>query len=128
MTQRGEVVLARVLEGKRILIVEDEFLIAQELKTMVEDWGGTAVGPATCLRHALALARSQELHGAILDVMLERDTCFPLADKLIAQGVPVVLSTSYDVGLLPERFSSTPKLPKLYTLSDGEGILHQAFG
>lgn len=119
--------MARVLEGKRILIVEDEYLTAHELKTMVEDRGGTVVGPAARLRDALALVRSQELRGAILDVMLERDTCFPLADELIAQGIPVVLSTSYDVGLLPERFSPTPKLPKLFTLSDGEWILRKAF-
>jgi DNA-binding response OmpR family regulator len=76
----------------RILVVDDEPLISM----LVEDWlgelGCEVVGPARTVADGLALADG-ELDGAILDVNLAGDTCFPLADALRSRGVPVAFAT-----------------------------------
>jgi DNA-binding response OmpR family regulator len=116
-----------MLNGKRILVAEDEYLPALELQEIIENWGGTVIGPVARLEQAMSLARTHELDGAILDVMLARDTSFPVADELIAKGVPVVFATGYDVSLLPERFRSMPKLSKPYTESGSARLLRTVF-
>jgi DNA-binding response OmpR family regulator len=81
----------------RILVVDDEPLISM----MVEDWldelGCEVVGPARSVADGLALAGGQ-LDGAILDVNLGGDTCYPLANALRARGVPLAFATG-DGGL-----------------------------
>jgi CheY-like chemotaxis protein len=116
-----------MLDSKRILVAEDEYLPALELRTLIENWGGTVLGPVARLEQALRLARSQDLDGAILDVMLDRDTSFPVADELLAKGIPIVFATGYDASLLPARFSSIPKLPKPYTENGSAELLRRVF-
>ena len=117
----------QMLSGKRILVAEDEYLPALELQEMIENWGGTVIGPVSRLEQALSLVRSEELDGAILDVMLNRDTSFPVADELIAKGIPVIFVTGYDASLLPERFGSLPRLSKPYTEGESAGLLQRVF-
>jgi CheY-like chemotaxis protein len=119
--------LAQMLDSKRILVAEDEYLPALELRTLIENWGGTVLGPVARLEQALRLARSQDLDGAILDVMLDRDTSFPVADELLAKGIPIVFATGYDASLLPARFSSIPKLSKPYTENGSAELLRRVF-
>ena len=119
--------MVQMLSGKRILVAEDEYLPALELQEMIENWGGTVIGPVSRLEQALSLVRSEELDGAILDVMLNRDTSFPVADELIAKGIPVIFVTGYDASLLPERFGSLPRLSKPYTEGESAGLLQRVF-
>ena len=100
------------LDGLTIMVVEDDFLAALDLKRLVEERAGKVAGPVGRLEQAQQLARSVRLDGAILDVKLNGADSLPLADDLIAQDVPVILVTGYDVGILPERFAKTPRLPK----------------
>ena len=100
------------LHGLTIMVVEDEFLAALDLKRLIEERDGKVAGPAGRLEQAQQLARSVKLDGAILDVKLDGTDSLALADELIARDVPIILVTGYDVARLPERFAGTPRLPK----------------
>jgi DNA-binding response OmpR family regulator len=81
---------------KRVLVVEDEFLIARDIEKMLSDLGIEVVGPASSLQSALYLARNEDLDGAILDVNLGDGIFVTLvADELSERGVPFALATSY---------------------------------
>lgn len=116
------------LDGRRILILEDDFLAALDMSQMVEGWGGTVIGPVSRLDQALALARAQELDGAILDVRLDGCFSFPAADELMARRVPVVFVTGYEMEMLPERFAGTPRLAKPLSELSGGKTFCKVFG
>ncbi len=122
-----EAELTRRLDGKRIMIVEDEFLPALDLQQMIEDWGGIVVGPVGRLDQARKLAASEELDGAILDVKLDRETSFPVAEDLLEKNVPVILATGYDAATLPSRFVGLPRLTKPYHVTTGERTILETF-
>jgi DNA-binding response OmpR family regulator len=77
----------------RVLVVEDEVLIALDTQETLADAGYEVVGPAERMDRALALAETEPLDGAILDVNLGREQIWPVADALLARGVPFVLLT-----------------------------------
>lgn len=83
------------IEGKRILIVEDEFFIAATASQLLEDLGAVIVGPASTVPQALALAQSEDIDAALLDVNLYGDSSAPVAAMLRARGIPVVFATGY---------------------------------
>ena len=83
------------LSGKRILLVEDEVLIALSTMDMIEDLGATVVGPAHDLESGLALARTEALDGAVLDVNLNDVRSDPIAAALSDRSVPVLFATGY---------------------------------
>ncbi|MFV0623368.1 response regulator [Sphingomonas sp. ac-8] len=95
-----------------ILVVEDEYLLADELATELEDEGATVLGPAPTIEQALALLESHAPDGAVLDLNLGGEPAFPIADALIERGVPLIFTTGYDNGAIPERFAGVPKCEK----------------
>lgn len=107
--------MSHELDGSRILIIEDEFMAALDLGQMIEDMGGTVVGPAGKVDQALDLARSQELDGAVLDVNLNGDTSFAVADALADRGIPFIFATGYALDMLPRRFAQVPRLAKPFS-------------
>ena len=96
----------------RVLIVEDEPLIAMELHRLLSQAGLEVSGPAGSLRQALELAGDQTLTGAIIDINLGFDTSYPVADQLLAAGVPVIFVTGYAAEIIPERFAAQTLLRK----------------
>ncbi len=120
--------MGQLLKGQRILVVEDNFIMALDLSQMVEELGGVVVGPAGRLDEGVALAKSNEIDGAILDVNLDGSNTFNLADGLLAGHVPVIFATGYDARTLPDRFADTPKLSKPFSISSIEKALRKAFG
>jgi two-component SAPR family response regulator len=106
--------MQKVLNGLKILVVEDEYLLALDLEDAIAELGGDVVGPFGRLEPALAAARSIKLDGAVLDLRLDGDTVYDLADELIALGVPVILATGSDPKLVPEHLRSLPWLKKPY--------------
>ena len=90
-----------LLKDRRILIVEDEMMIAMLLEDMLVDLGCSVVGPSASLEPALDLAKSDDaLDVAILDVNLAGQPVFPVADILRAKGDPIIFSSGYgDAGL-----------------------------
>lgn len=86
----------RPLAGLRILLVEDEFIIAQMAMEMLVELGAAVVGPAGTVASALDLARSEAFDAALLDVNLRGERVDPVAEVLKARGIPFVLATGYD--------------------------------
>ena len=83
-------------KGRRILVVEDEMMIAMLVEDMLGELGCAVVGPAHALDTALAMAASEVgLDAALLDVNLGGTSVFPVADALRAKGVPAIFSTGY---------------------------------
>ena len=96
----------QTLRDCRILIVEDEYILADELALELMEAGASVIGPAPTIGRAMALLeREPSPHGAILDVNLGGEPVFPLADVLMELGVPLIFTTGYDVKTLPERFA-----------------------
>ena len=102
------------LKGRRFLVVEDEYLIAADLAAFLEAQGIEVVGPAASVNEALALLESDTdgLHGAVLDVNLQDDRVYPVADVLMSRGVPFVFTTGYDTCVIPKLYADVPRCDK----------------
>lgn len=103
-----------MLEGRNVLIVEDRYLIAAELADGVRRLGGHVLGPSPSLAAAYAMI-DQDVHLGLLDVNLDGELVFPLAEALVARGVPILFLTGYEVDTLPFRWRDAPRLTKPIT-------------
>ncbi len=83
------------LRGKRILVVEDEFLVALEAASMLAEVGATVIGPAHHADRALHYAQTEALDAALLDINLGKGTSADVASCLRDRGVPFVFATGY---------------------------------
>ena len=102
----------------RILIVEDEALIALELNSGLSRLGWTVMGPASSLDEGLKMAdQAQDLIAAVLDVNLDGRSVFPLAQALQDRSIPFVFCTGYDVVDLDGRFKDAPVMHKPVDIS-----------
>lgn len=100
------------LKGLRVLIVEDEFLLALEVEAALQQLGCSVVGPIAKLGKALDTARRAQLDAAILDINLNGEMVYPLAELLASQGVPFIFLTGYAPSDLPDRYRLRRRLPK----------------
>lgn len=99
--------------GLRVLIVEDMWLVAEDLTMELEDMGCHVVGPAGGLEQGLTIAQAETLDGALLDVNLGSENSFPIAIALQARGVPFVFLTGYDSPeAFPSELAEVPRLSK----------------
>jgi CheY-like chemotaxis protein len=85
---------ARLL-GLKILVVEDETLVAMALEDSLADFGCSVVGPASTLARGMLLLEEHALDGAVLDINLRGEMVFPLADALAGRSIPFVYVTGY---------------------------------
>lgn len=120
-----------VLRGKRVLVVEDEALSAFELTDMLKRWGCQIIGPADRLGRATNLARTTAPDAAILDVRLRDGLSYPLARRLMKDGIPFVFATAYAGDpSWPQEFHDVPCIAKPYSqralLAALAGVLSQA--
>lgn len=103
----------RSLSGRRILVVEDEYLVATALADDLSDAGAEVLGPAPSVAQALELIDgAAQLDIGVLDINLAGEPVYPVADALAARGVPFVLVTGYDGHAIPERYRDAPRLEK----------------
>ncbi len=101
------------LADARILIVEDNFVVADALRYLIEGYGGVVSATAPTLPRAFAALGAAPVDIAILDVNLNGTSVVPFAEHLHAQGVPFIFLTGYgDEELLPERLRSYPRFSK----------------
>ncbi|MDB5473411.1 MAG: chemotaxis protein CheY [Devosia sp.] len=106
-------VRSTALGGRRILVAEDEFMIAGEIANELEARNAQVIGPVPTVAQALrAIEASCALDGAILDMNLHDEMVFPVAEALRARGVPFVLSTGYDRSLIPPHLADAPRCEK----------------
>jgi len=100
------------LPGRRILVVEDEPLLAMMIEDLLSEIGCVVVGPASHLGAGLALASEAELDGALLDVNLGSEAVYPVADALRRRGVPFVFVTGYGRHGLDTPYAAHPTIQK----------------
>lgn len=101
-----------VLAGKRVLVVEDEHLVALALAEELEMAGAVVVGPASSLETALELIELNELDGAILDIELQSQLAYPAADALAARTIPFLFTTGFDASVVPSTYDGIPTVQK----------------
>jgi CheY-like chemotaxis protein len=106
------------LDGLRVLVVEDEFFIAQDIREAIEDAGGVVVGPVPTLAGAFAAADRGGFDLAVVDINLRGQHSYSLAEMLQSRGTPFVFATGYSVGAIPERWRRVPRWEKPYVLAD----------
>lgn len=109
--------------SRRVFVVEDEIMIRMLLEDMLADLGYGVAASAGGLNEAIALARNSDFDLAILDVNLNGDAVYPVADLLMERGVPFVFSTGYGDRGLPEPYRDRPTLQKPFQLANLENIL-----
>lgn len=101
------------LRGRRVLVVEDEYLFAEDLREQLLSCGAEVLGPVACVADALALlGDGSEPDLAILDIGLGRETVYPVADALRTRGIPFVFATGYDASAIPEGYKDVPRTEK----------------
>ncbi len=113
------------LLGRRVLIVEDEMLIAMLMEDMLVDLGCKPVGPAGDIQSALRLAVEEAVDVAILDVNLNGKSSYPVADALAARAIPFIFATGYGANGLSDRYSHFPTLQKPFQQRDLAEVLRQ---
>lgn len=103
----------QTLRNCRILVVEDEYLLADDLCHALEQAGAIVLGPVPGVEEALALIEAEpRIDAAVLDVNLRGDMVFPVADALHHRSVPFTFATGYDQWILPDRFAAHPRIEK----------------
>ncbi|MBN9089448.1 MAG: response regulator [Reyranella sp.] len=111
-SKAGAQSLPRGLSGKRLLMVEDEFLVGMMAKKLLESLGAIVIGPYARLADGLAAAKVERFDGALLDFNLAGELAEPLADFLTAHGVPFVFLTGYQRDSIDRRYANVPLLQK----------------
>lgn len=107
------------LAGRRLLVVEDEYFIAEDIRAILERHGAIVIGPVGELAEARdILACEDRIDAAVLDINLHGETVFPLADVLRARGVPFVFATGYSEAAIPSSYGDVPRWEKPYDYDD----------
>lgn len=94
------------INGRRVLLVEDDYFIAASMRDAFERSGARVLGPVATVADALTIiAATPGIDAAVLDVHLQDEMVFPVADALRARGVPFLFATGYEPSMIPQRFA-----------------------
>lgn len=105
------------LEGARVLVVEDEFLLGMALEEDLTAAGCVVVGPLPNLARAREAAQREQFDLAVLDINLAGEMVYPLADDLLARGTPFLFLSGYGAADMPQRFRAIRRLPKPHDIA-----------
>lgn len=101
------------IREKSILVVEDDYLVADTLCLALDEEGACVVGPFPSVAKAMeAIDEGIAIDAALLDVNLNGERVYPLADRLVIEKVPIIMMTGYDEHVIPERYADLQKLQK----------------
>ena len=107
------------LQGLRVLVVEDSFLVADTICDVLSERGCEVVGPASNLERGWRLSQQEGLDGALLDVNLGGELSFPIAASLAQRGIPFVFLTGYDdISVMPEQFRAIQRMLKPFDFDE----------
>ena len=95
-----------------ILVLEDEWLIAEDVARILRRLGYQVIGPALDPGTAEGLLATHHPNAALLDILVGQKTCYPLADILAKRGIPFAFATAFGATDLPERFAGCPLVTK----------------
>jgi DNA-binding response OmpR family regulator len=112
----------------RVLVVEDERLIAMMVQEWLTELGCQTLGPAHTVADALALIKDAPIDAAILDVSLQKEDCAPVAATLHDRGVPFAFATGHAANGLAARFPGAPSLAKPYDFEDVRTVVTGLLG
>ena len=107
-----------ILQGARVLVVEDEAAISMLLEDMLLDFGCDVVGPAARLATALEMAEGESFDVAILDVNVAGEPIYPVAETIAKRALPLIFSTGYGGAGIREPFRDRPVVHKPFSKSD----------
>lgn len=113
-------------ETLRILIVEDESIVAMMIEDFVADLGHELAGTAGRLDQALKLAQNAEADIAVVDVNLNGQHTYPVAEALKARGVPFIFATGYGAAGLDDAWKHYPVLQKPFQMEELAAAIRQA--
>ena len=100
------------LSRRRVLVVEDEYFLAEDMAEALQKLGAEVVGPVPTRDKALALLAAEPVDAAVLDINLKGEMVFPVAQALTEQGIPFVFATGYDQTAIPAEYQDTPRWEK----------------
>jgi CheY-like chemotaxis protein len=116
------------LAGRRILVVEDEAMIAMLIEDMLADSGALVVGPAGGVAAAMRAIESEPIDGALLDVNLGGEQSFSVAEALASRNIPFVFVTGYGGAGVRDLYPNAPTLQKPFMPIDLERALEHLAG
>ena len=96
------------LKGLRVLVVEDEALVALQLEDMLSGLGCTVIGPASRVGQALELLNGKGVDAAVLDLNVAGELVYPVADALTKRGLPYIFATGYGALGVAEPYRRRP--------------------
>jgi DNA-binding NtrC family response regulator len=103
------------LKNLRVLVVEDELLIALALEDMLQGFGCNVVGPFSRIADAERAIRSEPIDAALLDVNVRGELVYPIAAMLAERGIPSILCSGYAASnMIPDAFKQMPQIAKPY--------------
>lgn len=111
--------------SKRVLIVEDDVLLAMHLEDLLTELGHEVVCQATRIEMAMELARESDIDFAVLDINVAGTKSFPVADILCERGIPFAFATGYGAEGLMDGYRDLPTLRKPYAQADLEQAIAQ---
>lgn len=111
---------------RRVLVVEDEVIVAMLMEDMLRELGYEVAALSTHLDQAVELARDTDIDFAVLDLNLNGRLSYPVADALRERGVPYIFATGYGAKILVPPYGGTPTLQKPFHLDDLRRILVDA--
>ena len=115
------------LRDRRILVVEDEYLVAMSLAEALQDAGSIVLGPVPSVDKAIeTIELEPHIDGAVVDVNLGGLLAYPVADLLIARKIPFVFTSGYEDNLLRDRYSQVKNCAKPYLFTAMEDALVEA--
>jgi len=116
-------VAAKLVPGTRVLLVEDEAMVAMLVKDALDELGMEMDGPFTTLTSALAAAQTTDASAALLDVNLAGEWVYPAADVLRARGIPIVFTTGYGGEDVDAKYCDVPVLTKPFQVEQLHELL-----
>ena len=111
------------LEGVRVLVVEDEYLVAALIEQILESAGCIVMGPVARVPEALDAVDHDDYDAAVLDVNLAGERINPVADALSERDVPFMFVTGYGENALPSKYAERPHIGKPFRMAELLGML-----
>lgn len=101
------------LSGRRILVVEDEYFLADDMAEALRALGAAVVGPVSEVEQALRLiSEDRDISGAVLDINLHGELIYPMARELRRREIPFVFATGYDKAAIASEYDDVPRWEK----------------
>ncbi len=106
------------LDGRHILVVEDQYLLARDVCEWLEAAGAEVIGPAPNSGRACELLEGRNVDAAVVDINLGNGPTYEVASRLVERKVPFIFATGYDQAVIPAEFEAMPRLEKPFRGTD----------